>query len=66
MTLPAAAMQFPFCHPAVASVLTGARSVAELEANVTSFEVPLPWTLWGDIDDELTAVRTELGEDVSR
>lgn len=66
MTQPAAALQFPFRHPAVASVLTGARSVTELEANVTSFEVPLPWTLWGDIDDELTAVRTELGEDVPR
>jgi D-threo-aldose 1-dehydrogenase len=44
--LKAAAMQFPLTHPAVAAVLTGARSVDELRDNVAMFETPLPPDLW--------------------
>lgn len=47
--LKAAAIQFPFRHPAVASVLTGARSVAELEENVAMFEHPVPDALWAEL-----------------
>lgn len=47
--LKAAAMQFPAAHPAVASVLTGARSVAELEENVAMAKVPVPAALWDDL-----------------
>jgi D-threo-aldose 1-dehydrogenase len=34
VALAAAALQFPLGHPAVASVVTGMRSVAEVEANL--------------------------------
>jgi D-threo-aldose 1-dehydrogenase len=49
--LKAAAIQFPYGHPAVTSVLTGARSAAELAENVAMFGRPIPAELW----DELTA-----------
>jgi D-threo-aldose 1-dehydrogenase len=44
--LKAAALQFPLAHPAVACVLTGCRSVAELEENIRLFELELPAGLW--------------------
>jgi D-threo-aldose 1-dehydrogenase len=47
--LPAAALQFALGHPAVVSVLTGVRSVAELEANVDHFDRDLPPALWDDL-----------------
>ena len=47
--LKAAAMQFPAGHPVVASVLTGARSVAELDENVAMTKVPVPAALWDDL-----------------
>jgi D-threo-aldose 1-dehydrogenase len=47
--LPAAALQFAAAHPAVASVLTGVRSVAELRANVAHFDRELPPRLWDDL-----------------
>jgi D-threo-aldose 1-dehydrogenase len=50
--LKAAAIQFPLGHPAVVSVLSGARSVAELEENVAMFHVPVPAALWGDLRAE--------------
>jgi D-threo-aldose 1-dehydrogenase len=48
----AAALQFPYAHPAVATVLTGARSVAELRENVASFQRPIPASLWTALRDE--------------
>jgi D-threo-aldose 1-dehydrogenase len=50
--LKAAAIQFPFGHPAVATVLTGARSVAELRENVAAQQRPIPVELWRDLVDE--------------
>jgi D-threo-aldose 1-dehydrogenase len=50
--LAAAALQFPYAHPAVATVLTGARSVAELQQNVASFTRPIPPALWIALRDE--------------
>lgn len=47
--LKAAAMQFPAFHPTVASVLTGARSVAELDENLAMSRVPIPAGLWDDL-----------------
>ena len=44
--LRAAALQFPSFHPAVASVLTGARSPAEIEENVRDFACEIPAALW--------------------
>ena len=50
--LAAAALQFPYAHPVVATVLNGARSVAELRENVASFERPAPPALWSALRDE--------------
>lgn len=47
--LTAAAIQFPLAHPAVATVLTGARSVDELAANIAAFELDVPDALWDDL-----------------
>ena len=42
VALPSAALQFPLAHPAVVSVIPGARSVAELRQNVEHFRAPIP------------------------
>jgi len=47
--LKAAAVQFPFGHPAIATVLTGARSAAEITENVAMFEHPIPTALWHEL-----------------
>lgn len=44
--LKAAALQFPLAHPAVACVLTGTRSAAELEENAALLAHPIPPALW--------------------
>jgi D-threo-aldose 1-dehydrogenase len=44
--LEAAALQFPLGHPAVASVVSGMRSPAQVRQNVAWFERPLPAALW--------------------
>lgn len=45
----AAALQFPLAHPAVASVIPGARSVAELEENFRLISHPIPGDFWADL-----------------
>lgn len=50
--LAAAALQFPLGHPAVCSVLVGARSVDELEQNVRNFDLPIPGALWHELLDQ--------------
>jgi D-threo-aldose 1-dehydrogenase len=47
--LTAAAIQFPLRHPAVAAVVVGARSAAELEEDVRMFEWDVPGALWADL-----------------
>ena len=49
VALPAAALQFPLAHPAVVSVIPGARSVAELRQNVEHFRAPIPGQLWVEL-----------------
>ena len=44
--LRAAALQFPSFHPAVTTVLSGARSPAEIEENVRLFGLEIPAELW--------------------
>jgi D-threo-aldose 1-dehydrogenase len=44
--LKAAALQFILAHPAIASVIPGARSVPEVEDNVRMVERPIPGELW--------------------
>lgn len=45
----AAALQFPLAHPAVAAVIPGARSVAELEENFRLISHPIPRDFWADL-----------------
>ena len=47
--LRAAALAFPFGHPAVTSVLVGARSAAEVSDAVACFERPVPDELWAEL-----------------
>ena len=44
--LPAAAIQFPFGHPAVAQVLTGAKAASEITDNLKLMQTPIPTELW--------------------
>ncbi len=50
--LKAAAIQFPLGHPAVASVLAGARSVQETEDNAAMMRYPIPADLWEELRHE--------------
>ena len=47
--LAAAALQFPLAHPAVCSVIPGARSADEVRANLALLRVPIPAALWADL-----------------
>jgi D-threo-aldose 1-dehydrogenase len=47
--LRAAALAFPFGHPAVTSVLVGARSAAEVADAVAMHAWPVPAALWADL-----------------
>lgn len=46
VSLPSAALRFPYAHPAVASVLTGASSADELSQNVAAFAARAPAAFW--------------------
>jgi D-threo-aldose 1-dehydrogenase len=52
VAIAAAALQFPLAHPAITSVVVGARSAREVEQNSRFIETPIPSQLW---DDLLTA-----------
>ena len=50
--LQAAALQFPFGHPAIATIIPGARSVEEIQTNVSYFEHHIPADFWSDLKHE--------------
>ena len=50
--LRAAALAFPYGHPAVTSVLVGARSAAEVEDDVALYATPVPRELWDELVSE--------------
>jgi D-threo-aldose 1-dehydrogenase len=50
--LAAAAIQFPLAHPRVCTVLMGARTIGELETDLSLFEVEIPPQLWADLRHE--------------
>jgi D-threo-aldose 1-dehydrogenase len=50
--LKAAALQFPLAHPAVTSLLVGARSPAELDEDLALLRLPLARELWEDLRRE--------------
>jgi D-threo-aldose 1-dehydrogenase len=49
-TLPAAAIRFPLRHPAVASVVVGMRSPAEVDRNLAAHAQHVPDELWADLE----------------
>ncbi len=50
VALPAAALQFARRHPAVTTVVVGARSAAEVELDVGYASAPVPPALWPELD----------------
>ncbi len=50
--LRAAALQFPLSHPVVATVIPGARDVAEVEENLRLMRHPIPAELWQELRDQ--------------
>ena len=50
--LPAAALQFPLGHAAVACVLPGARSVTEFDQNLRLARLPIPPEFWEKLRDQ--------------
>jgi len=50
--LAAASLQFPLRHPAIASVVAGMRSRAEVEANLALMRTPIPQALWDALEEE--------------
>ncbi|HTN40375.1 MAG TPA: aldo/keto reductase [Asticcacaulis sp.] len=50
--LAAAALQFPLAHPAVACVIPGMASAAEVAANIALFGHDIPPALWDDLKAE--------------
>ena len=49
VSLPAAALQFPLAHPAVAAIIPGAARPAEVLANITSLDARIPAAFWADL-----------------
>jgi D-threo-aldose 1-dehydrogenase len=52
VSLAAAALQFPLHHPAIAAVIPGGRSAAEIEANLALYHHKIPADLWGELKAE--------------
>jgi D-threo-aldose 1-dehydrogenase len=52
VALRAAALQFPLGHPAVTTVLVGARTAAEMTGNAELLATPVPAALWDDLVSE--------------
>jgi len=50
--LQAAALQFPLHHPLVASVIPGARSIAEVEHNIGLLSEPILAEFWAELKAE--------------
>jgi D-threo-aldose 1-dehydrogenase len=50
--LPAAALQFPLGHPAVAAIIPGAVTPAEVEQNLAHFRTAIPADLWAELKAE--------------
>jgi D-threo-aldose 1-dehydrogenase len=50
--LPAAALQFPLAHPAIAAVIPGAVAPDEAERNIATLRVEIPTELWAELKHE--------------
>jgi D-threo-aldose 1-dehydrogenase len=49
VTLSDAALNFPFFHPAVVSVIPGGQSVVQVASNIRGRSTPIPSALWEDL-----------------
>ena len=47
--LMAAALQFPLFHPAVCSVIPGARTADQIKGNIRNFNFDIPKKLWAEM-----------------
>ena len=52
VALPAAALQFPLHHPAVAAIIPGARAPDEIMRNAATLAADIPAALWADLKAE--------------
>ena len=52
VTLASAALQFPLAHPAVCSVIPGAKTAAEVKRNIATIEAPIPKEFWTELKRE--------------
>ena len=52
VSLAAVALRFPLCHPAVVSVIPGARSTQEIQDNIDIFTTDIPDALWAELKHE--------------
>lgn len=52
VTLPDAALAYPLLHPAVVSVVVGARNGEQVRSNVARYQTPVPSALWSDLRSE--------------
>jgi D-threo-aldose 1-dehydrogenase len=52
ITLSAAALQFPLAHPAVATVIPGANSPAQVRSNVAAFRTDIPPAFWSALREQ--------------
>jgi D-threo-aldose 1-dehydrogenase len=48
----ATALQFPFAHPAVATIIPGASNVREVEENAALLEREIPEGVWDELVNE--------------
>jgi D-threo-aldose 1-dehydrogenase len=49
VTLPVAALAYPLLHPAVISVVIGARGAEQVDQNVERYSTPVSPDLWGEL-----------------
>jgi D-threo-aldose 1-dehydrogenase len=52
VALASAALQFPLAHPAVCSVIPGAKTAAEVKRNIATIEAPIPAAFWAELKRE--------------
>lgn len=51
VTLPDAAVQFPLRHPAVASVVVGVRTAAQVRGTIERYRAVIPEGLWNELEE---------------
>lgn len=52
VTLPQAALAFPLRHPAVTTIVVGARAPQEIQANAALWSRSVPEALWSDLESQ--------------